>query len=74
VTAGVIHGVIVVQAGVGELDWPAQLFGGAQDFFELLAISALPAIDGRKLITSTYGTVPPGVATTISWPARLSAS
>jgi hypothetical protein len=38
------------------------------------AISALPAIDGRKLIASTYGTVPPGVATTISWPARLSAS
>src|SRR5580704_16667575 len=31
-----------------------------------------PAIDGRRLIMSTVGVTPPGVATTISWPASVS--
>ena len=35
-------------------------------------VCSLPVIEGRRLITSTVGTTPPGVATTTEWPASTS--
>jgi hypothetical protein len=42
VAAGVVHGVVVVKARVGQLDWPAQLLGRSQDLL-LLASDLLTA-------------------------------
>jgi hypothetical protein len=63
-TTRVVHRVVVLESRAGEFDGAAQLLGPRIISSSSSEICSLPAIDGRKLITSTCGTTAPGVATT----------